>query len=151
MLKKMFGKDKKGYSPIKHKIGFCSICNEFVHNTVKPYTMVENGTIVIKPICADCRKLEREKTRMVFCACCGLVRGTNLYPTTITRLTFDGVNTCSFIVPLCKKCREKSVEQVRKELNFKLSEVCKTCTDRFRCYTSRHEIISTAKILHIPI
>ena len=123
---------------IKHKIGWCSICG-FVHETVRPYTMVEHGKIVIKPICASCRRKERERERMVLCACCGLVKGTNLFPTTVERLTFEGVNTCNFIVPLCKECRAKPHSEVRNKLNLEVTSICETCPDRFKCYTSQHE------------
>lgn len=128
--------DRKG--AIKHKIGWCSLCG-FVHETVRPYTMVEDGKVVIKPICASCRKNERERERMVLCACCGLVKGTNLFPTTIERLAFDDVNTCNFIVPLCKGCREKPHSEAREKLNLTALTICETCPDRFKCYTSKHE------------
>ena len=134
---------KKG--AIKHKIGWCSICG-FVHDTVRPYTMVEKGITVIKPICAPCRKNERERERMVLCACCGLVQGTNLFPTTIERLVFEGDNTCNFIVPLCKECRGMPHSEVREKLNLEVTRICETCPDRFKCYTSRHEEATESRV-----
>jgi len=130
---------------IKHKIGYCSFCG-FTHDTVRPYTMTEGDHIIIKPICTSCRKKEREKNRLVLCACCGLVKGTNLFPTTIERLTFEGVNTCNFIVPLCKECREKPHSEIRSKLNLEVTSICGTCPDRFKCYTSQHEIATESQV-----
>jgi len=121
----------------KHKIGWCANCG-FVHGLVKPYTMVENGHIVIKPICTQCRTAERERERMVVCAVCGLKKGEELFPTTIERLTFDEVNTCNFIVPLCKECRQKPHSEIREQLNARLQNMCEKCPDRFKCYTAKH-------------
>jgi len=121
----------------KHKIGWCSNCG-FVHGIVKPYTMVENGHIVIKPICTQCRAKERERERMIVCAVCGLKKGEELFPTTIERLTFDGVNTCNFIVTLCKECRQKPHAEIRKQLNARMQNMCEECSDRFKCYTAKH-------------
>ena len=124
--------------PIKHKVSYCNFCG-FTHDTVRPYTMTEGDHITIKAICSSCRKKEREKSRLVFCANCGLVRGETLYPTTIERLIFDEVNTCNFIILLCKECRAKPHSEVRNKLNLEVSSICETCPDRFKCYTSQHE------------
>jgi|GEM_PF-5558937 hypothetical protein len=129
---------RDGNKPIKHRIGWCSVCG-FVHENVRPYTMVEHGYIVIKPICESCRKKERERSRMVVCAICGLVKGDNLYATTVERLTFEGVNTCNFIVPLCKDCRSKPHSEIREKLNLEVENICGSCPDRFKCYTAQHE------------
>ena len=130
----------KSTTTIKHKIGYCGICG-FTHGTVRPYVMVEDGRVIIKPICSACRKLERDRERVVECACCGIVKGTNLYPTTILRLVFDGTNTCNFIVPLCKECKERPLSEIRKRLNLMLSNICESCPDRFNCYTTQHETL----------
>jgi len=75
---------------------------------------------------------------MVVCAVCGLIKGDNLYATTVERLSFEGVNTCNFIVLLCKECRGKPHAEIREKLNLEVEKLCETCPDRFKCYTSQH-------------
>lgn len=128
----------KNKGEIKHKIGWCSNCG-WVHDTVRPYTMVEDGHTTIKSICSKCRKKDREDERLIICACCGLVRGDTIYPTTVERLVFEEINSCNFIVPLCKKCREtKPHEEIREQLKLDNS-ICNDCQDRFKCWTGKHD------------
>lgn len=124
---------------IKHRIGWCYNCG-FVHDNVRPYTVVENGITIIRPICEKCRKKERENQRMVHCAICGLVKGTMLYATTIERLVFEGQHTCNFIVALCEDCRKnRKHSEILKKLNPIVEKLCASCEDRFKCYTSTHD------------
>jgi len=123
---------------IKHKVGWCSFCG-FVHEMVRPYSMVENGKLVLRPICPTCRKKERERERIVICAVCGETKGDNLFPTTVERLTFDEVNTCNFIIPLCKECKQKPHSEIREQLNAQITAICNSCIDRFKCFTVAHE------------
>lgn len=121
----------------QHKIGFCSVCG-FTHEKVRLYLMAEYNSIVIKPICTSCRKYEREEERLVFCAYCGLVKGKNLYFTTIERLIFEEENTCNFNIPLCEECRKLPHYKIREKLNLEFSNICGSCSDRFKCFTSQH-------------
>lgn len=144
MSLRLLGGEKKKKT-IKHKIGWCFVCGP-VHVMVRPYTMVEDGITVIKPICTSCRKKERERERMVICAYCGLTKGANLFPTTIERLTFEETNTCNFIVPLCGECKGKPHSEIRAKLNIDIPTFCETCPDRFTCYTSQHGKPAESKV-----
>jgi len=132
-------------SNTKHRIGWCVNCG-FVHENVRAYTMVEDGVTVIKPICDKCRKEERQRSRMVYCTLCGLVKGENLFPTTVERLQFNTNSTCNFVIPLCRECKNRPHSEIRQLLNKEIREICTTCQDRFKCYTTQHEEPRDSKV-----
>jgi hypothetical protein len=118
---------------VKHKISWCYKCG-WVHDTVDMYRVEENGKLMLRPLCKDCRnKLENK----VVCAVCGEKDGNNLYPTTIERKNFDEGNTCNVIILLCETCRKIPQEQILAKL--KIPEMCGGCTDRFECFTAKHD------------
>ncbi len=121
---------------IKHKIGWCSTCG-WVHGIVKAYMFTENGHNIVKTLCPKCREKDRTAERYILCAVCGKKQGATLFPVTIEKLNFDDNNTCNMLVPLCEECRQKPHSEIRQKME--VPDMCETCSDRFSCYTSKHD------------
>ena len=133
-----------------HNIGWCANCG-WVHTRVEATKVVDNGNLVIKPLCAECRK-----SSTVMCALCGPVVGNALFPITLTKRLFDvteqeiygkkydaQASMCNVIIYVCAECRVKytHAEMLDKLDEASLVVMCEHCEHRFVCFTSKSKDI----------
>lgn len=117
---------------VAHRIGYCQKCG-WVHKKIKRIRTEEGDTSVVKPLCVDCVSKYRHQ---VICNLCGRTNSDNLYPVPVIRKVINSWQSCAIFLHLCPECRKINHQELLKRLKLP-EDICDSCGERFKCYTSK--------------